>query len=150
MVALYSPPPPATTTIRVPPPPSQHRARRRLTPAVYRRRRLGLAVLVLGVVLAAGEARGIPGGGPLTTPWAVSGAPQPLVVRPLSRITHVHTTHVPITYVPITYLAAPGDTLWSIARRAQPTGDIRPLVDAMAAQRRGRPLQVGERIEVPG
>lgn len=140
MVALYSPPRPATTRVRVPPPPSLHRARRRLTPAVYRRRRLGLAVLVLGVLLAAGEARGSLGGGPLTTPGADSGAPQPLVARPVSRITHVRTTHV----------AAPGDTLWSIARRAQPTGDIRPLVDAMAAQRRGRPLQVGERIEVPG
>lgn len=145
MVALYSPPRPATTRVRVPPPPSLHRARRRLTPAVYRRRRLGLAVLVLGVLLAAGEARGSLGGGPLTTPGADSGAPQPLVVRPVSRITHVRTAHVPITYV-----VAPGDTLWSIARRAQPTGDIRPLVDAMAAQRRGRPLQVGERIEVPG
>lgn len=133
MVALYSPSPPATTRTWAPPPPWPRPARRRVTPAVYRRRRLGLAVLVLGVVLAGGEARESLGGGSLTTPEAVPPATRPLVVRPVSRITH---------------LVAPGDTLWSIARRAQPTGDIRPLVDAMAARRRGRPLQVGERIEV--
>jgi nucleoid-associated protein YgaU len=47
-------------------------------------------------------------------------------------------------------IVQPGDTLWSIARRVQRTGDIRPLVDAMASSRHGRALQVGETIEVPG
>ncbi len=133
MVASYCPPPPATTRTWAPPRPRPRPNRRRVAPAVYRRRRLGLAVLVLGVVLAGGEARESLGGGSLTIPEAVSPAPRPLAVRPVSRTTH---------------LVAPGDTLWSIARRAQPTGDIRPLVDAMAARRGGRPVQVGERVEV--
>ena len=48
-----------------------------------------------------------------------------------------------------TYVVQPGDTIWGIARAAQPRGDVRPLVDRLAAERRGRPLRVGERIVVP-
>ena len=48
-----------------------------------------------------------------------------------------------------TYVVQPGDTMWGIARAAQPRGDVRPLVDRLAAERRGRPLRVGERIVVP-
>jgi Tfp pilus assembly protein FimV len=45
----------------------------------------------------------------------------------------------------------PGDTLWSIARRLspEPGTDVRPVVDALAAARDGRPLEVGERIVLP-
>ena len=46
-------------------------------------------------------------------------------------------------------VVAPGDTLWSIARRAQPTGDIRPLVDRLAAAHGSTPLVPGERITIP-
>lgn len=44
------------------------------------------------------------------------------------------------------HIVQPGDSLWTIARSLQPDGDIRPLVDRLAGTRRGRPLQVGERI----
>jgi hypothetical protein len=44
---------------------------------------------------------------------------------------------------------APGDTLWTIARRLQPSGDVRPLVDRLAAAHGSTVLQVGERIMVP-
>jgi LysM repeat protein len=43
----------------------------------------------------------------------------------------------------------PGDTLWAIARRAQPEGDLRPLVDELTRSRGNRPLQVGEEIAIP-
>ena len=33
----------------------------------------------------------------------------------------------------VVVVGAPGDTYWSIARRLQPTGDVRPLVDRLAA-----------------
>lgn len=111
-----------------------HRGGHRVPVGVYRRRRLAVAALVLGAVLAGGEALGALGGGPLTASEAGSPAPAALVVQPVSRSTHV---------------VAPGDTLWSIARRAQPAGDVRPLVDAMMAERAGRPLEVGERVELP-
>ena len=43
----------------------------------------------------------------------------------------------------------PGDTVWAIARRLQPQGDVRPLVDAISQQLHGSALQVGQRIVVP-
>jgi hypothetical protein len=48
----------------------------------------------------------------------------------------------------------PGDTLWSIARAAVANGDtggtdVRPIVDHLAAERHGRPLEVGETIVLP-
>jgi hypothetical protein len=46
-------------------------------------------------------------------------------------------------------IVQPGDTLWSIARRVQPTGDVRPLVSRLDALRDGRPLQAGETIVIP-
>lgn len=108
----------------------------RPTSAVYRRRRL--TVLAFAVALAApavaGLAVGAPGGGPLTTSGAGSSPTTRIQVQTVARSTHV---------------VAPGDTLWSIARRLQPEGDVRPLVDALAASRNGRPLQVGERIRLP-
>jgi hypothetical protein len=43
----------------------------------------------------------------------------------------------------------PGDSLWTIARRARPDGDIRPVVDRMVAARGGPTVLVGERVVVP-
>jgi LysM repeat protein len=42
-----------------------------------------------------------------------------------------------------------GDTLWSIARRVQPTGDVRPLVDQLLATYGTTPLQPGQQVIVP-
>ena len=44
----------------------------------------------------------------------------------------------------------PGDTLWSIARRARPEGDIRPLVDRLVAEHGATPLRPGEIVSIPG
>ncbi len=43
-----------------------------------------------------------------------------------------------------------GDTLWGIARRIQPTGDVRPLVDRLTAAYGAAPLQPGQQLTVPG
>ena len=43
----------------------------------------------------------------------------------------------------------PGDTLWDIARRAQPTGDVRPLVDRLVAAYGASPLQPGQAVAIP-
>lgn len=43
-----------------------------------------------------------------------------------------------------------GDTLWSIARSLQPTGEIRPLVDELARRAGGSSLRVGQRLDVRG
>jgi hypothetical protein len=113
----------------------QARPRRRPLPAsVYRRRRLAVAAVLLSIVLAAGWAVQSLGRGPLTTSDA--GA-RSVTVLPMETVART------------TYVVAPGDTLWSIARQLAPEGDVRPVVDSLAAHRHGRPLQVGEVIALP-
>jgi hypothetical protein len=102
--------------------------------AVYRRRRIAVllcaaAVIALGWMVLQ-RLTGESGGGPLT----VAGQPVSALNATLAAHTHV--------------IVQPGDTLWTIARRAQPDGDIRPLVSTIEAKRHGRPLQVGETIEI--
>ena len=105
---------------------------RRPSARVYRRRRVAVATLAtvaaafgtLGVHAAAGWL----GGGPLT-------ASEPGISVASARLAGTAT-----------YVVQPGDTLWSIARRAQPSGDVRPIVQAIERARAGAPLQVGERI----
>ena len=47
------------------------------------------------------------------------------------------------------HVVQPGDTLWTIARSFQPTGDVRPLVARLAHSRGAAPLQPGDRIAMP-
>lgn len=101
--------------------------RPRVTPASYRRRRLGVGSLVLTMLLAGRVVVGSLGGGPLS-------APEPTSPMLITRQVHV---------------VQPGDTLWSIARSLQPEGDVRRLVHQLSAQRSGAALQVGERITLP-
>jgi nucleoid-associated protein YgaU len=111
--------------------------RRRPSRAVYRRRRIAV-LLCAATVFALGwmglhrhgaDGTGAFGGGPLT-----AAGPSVRIDATLASHTHV--------------IVQPGDTLWTIARRVQPTGDIRPLVSSIDAQRHGRPLQVGETIHI--
>ena len=112
------------------------RVRNRPLPAsVYRRRRLVVAAVSLGALLALGWVLGALGGGPLTASEAGS--------RPAT----VHLRMEPVAQT--THVVRSGDTLWTIARQLAPEGDVRPVVDALAAHRDGRPLQVGERISLP-
>jgi hypothetical protein len=103
----------------------------------YRRRRLlALAALVVVAVavqlaaqLAVHTASSWLGGGSLAAPEpaaAVAAAPARSV-----------------------YVVQPGDTLWTLARRAQPTGDLRPLVGRLAAAQGDQSLRAGQRIVLP-
>ena len=47
------------------------------------------------------------------------------------------------------WVVQPGDTIWSIAHKTEPSGDIRPLVDALSAEVHGQPLQIGEQLTLP-
>ena len=42
-----------------------------------------------------------------------------------------------------------GDTIWSIARRLRPTGDVRPLVDQHVRAHGSATLQAGDRLVLP-
>ncbi|MEY2476629.1 MAG: hypothetical protein QOG87_1944 [Actinomycetota bacterium] len=98
--------------------------------ALRRRRLIALAalvVLVLALQLAVHTASAWLGDGSLAVPEPASGAAAAGSV----------------------YVVQPGDTLWTLARRAQPTGDLRPLVGRLADARDGRPLQAGQRLVLP-
>ena len=91
-------------------------------PGTYARRRVAAVVLVVALVVAVRLLLGALGGGPLTAPEPIS-----------SRVVVVQ----------------PGDTLWAIARRLDPGGDVRVTVQRLAAAHGGSVLQVGERIRLP-
>lgn len=92
----------------------------------YRRRRAVAAGLVVVLVLAVWAALGALGGGPLPVP---------------ERSDRLQAG--------TEYTVQPGDTLWSIARRVQPAGDPRPLVDRLVSTHGGPTLYVGERLVLP-
>jgi hypothetical protein len=97
----------------------------------YRRRRLAtlaaLVVLVIALQLAVHTATAWLGGGSLAASEPRSAAAAPTSI----------------------YVVQPGDTLWTLARRAHPTGDLRPLVGRLAAAQGDRALRAGQRIVLP-
>ena len=98
---------------------------------VYRRRRLGalaLALVLLSGLLLGGRA------------LALAVAPAPPGSRPAAAASAPAVTE--------SVVVQPGDTLWALARRLQPEGDVRPLVDRLADAHGPGPLQPGEVIEV--
>jgi len=89
--------------------------------AVYRRRRVLAALVGLGLVLAIVRA-GATLGGSIATP---------------ERLPHVQLV-----------VAQPGDSLWSVARRAAPGHDPRPIVDAMEHDLGTSVIAPGQQISV--
>lgn len=104
-------------------------AARRLHPSVYRRRRLVAVLLLVTVVallstlLTAVTGPGGAGDGTAVGAGAPSG--------------------------PATYVVRHGDSLWSVARDLQPSGDVRPLVDALADANGGPVVRPGDVLVLP-
>jgi len=95
---------------------------RPLDPAVYRRRRLMVLAVVLGVLL-----------GVLSFGRQADASPDPVAVA------------AEVTVI----VVEPGDTLWTIARAIQPHGDHRALVDGLDDLVESAVLQPGQRITIP-
>ncbi len=91
--------------------------------AVYRRRRVLATLVGLGLVLTIARAGATLGGSSLATPQRLPHAQQVVV--------------------------APGETLWSIARRVAPGRDVRPVVDEMVHTLGTSTVVAGETISVP-
>ena len=113
---------------------SGDRSARRVAPEVYRRRRLlaaGLFLLAIAAVLVTAQSIWAgTGGGPLSATGAAASRPA------VSQIDSAE------------WVVRPGDTLWSIARSVQPSGDERPLVDKLSAEVGGN-LYPGQVIPLP-
>jgi hypothetical protein len=95
------------------------------SPAVLRRRLAAVALLVALVVGLALPVSAL-GGKPLSD----GAASAPLVAQTF-------------------YTVRPGDTLWSIATRLDPSGDPRPLMTQLAPETGSDTVLVGERIWLP-
>ncbi len=106
------------------------------SPAVYRRRRVVALILAVALVVVAmtgirAVLRPLTGG--------VDG-------RPLSAV----DGSAPVPAGTETILVQPGETLWDVARDLQPSGDVRPLVDELAALNGGATLEAGQNLLLPG
>jgi hypothetical protein len=110
-------------------------ARRRHDHAVYLRRRL--VVLALGALAVVAMAVGLDRSGLLGTGQAPAAGDDTveLDAAPVGEAVHI---------------VQPGDTLWTIARDLAPGADPRPVVDALVAANGSGPLEVGDRIALPG
>jgi hypothetical protein len=91
--------------------------------AVYRRRRVLAALVGLGLILTVARAGAALGGSSLATPERLPHVQQVVVVA--------------------------GDTLWSIAQRAVPGHDVRPIVDAMVHALGTSTVVAGQIVSVP-
>ena len=115
---------------------ASRRPANRLHPAVYRRRRLGVALAVVTALVVAYLA--LAGLQALTADAASapSAGAAPAATAPAS--------------VGSAYVVQPGDTLWSIARTLKPSGDVRALVDRLADRVGSAPLVVGQSVPTDG
>jgi hypothetical protein len=98
---------------------------RRPNRLTFWRRRLALVLVAVLVVTGAGLVLRAAGG-------LITHGPPAAPAKPLPS----SSAHV----------VQPGDTIWSVARRLQPDGDVRPLVDRLVAAHAGSSLKVGEVI----
>jgi len=113
------------------------------TAATYRRRRAVSLALAIAASLAAW----------LVLAPAMVTIASAIVAEPAPVSASASTEPAPLAVTPIAghrYVVQPGDTLWSIARRLQPEGDLRPLVDQLARRHGGSALQPGDRIDLDG
>jgi LysM domain len=104
--------------------PDRRPARRRVSPAVRRRRAL---LALMGLLLVG-----------LALPLSGTGGNS-----------HATGSALAETGAPVTYTVQPGDTLWTIAERVDPSADPRPLVAQLSAQTGSDTVVPGERIILP-
>jgi hypothetical protein len=115
-------------------------------PAVYQRRRLGVLVAAVTVVVIGYLA--LTGLGALLSPHRAGAAAAGASAGASASAAPVAPAEP--AAAPAVYVVQPGDTLWSIARRLRPSGDVRPLVDALADRAGSGPLVAGQALSVDG
>lgn len=106
--------------------------------AAYRRRRVFAALVALtvaGLVIVA-----------VLAVSAFVGGLSAVPVDPTSSAAVVDAAPISSS----SYVVKSGDTVWAIAHKLQPEGDVRPLVDELAARVGSTGLQAGQRIDLSG
>ncbi len=86
---------------------------------------------------------------PSSPPWASSSSALALPLSGTGGHSHAAGSAPAETGGAATYTVQPGDTLWTIAERVDPTADPRPLVARLAAQTGSDTVVPGERIVLP-
>ncbi len=94
-----------------------------------RRRRLTLVAVTAALLVA------------LALPWGGSGGHSLATPGPV--LAGATVSHHAL------YIVQPGDTMWSIAERLDPTGDPRAVVSALEAQVGSDDLQPGQQLRLP-
>ncbi|HEY2815238.1 MAG TPA: LysM peptidoglycan-binding domain-containing protein [Acidimicrobiales bacterium] len=118
----------------------------RQSEGVYRRRRLGAAVLVaLAVVALFALAAVLRPNGTGSTAVHTEPASGAVVSDPSA----YGASHVDPPAGSV-YVVQPGDTLWSIAHKLRPEGDVRAEVDRLAGLNGSSALQAGQRLRLAG
>jgi hypothetical protein len=92
-----------------------------------RRRRVVLGTVVAGLL------------GALALPWGGAGGHTITTSAPAGAAVAHHAG----------YVVRPGDTLWSIAERLDPSGDPRPVVAQLAAEVGSDTVVPGEHVVLP-
>ena len=116
--------------------PTQRSLTRRRSSSTYWRRRIVVAGLLVGLL------------------WLTLGTRQLLSAQgtdlyPAAAVTMVESAAGDVLTSGRVVIVEPGDTLWSIARGLQPTGDVRPLVDRIAELNGGHSLSAGQTLMLP-
>jgi nucleoid-associated protein YgaU len=104
---------------------------RRQPSVTVRRRRAALALVAFAAIGALLGAGSLAGAGQAAAER--NALPDPAVAVPVAATVHV---------------VQPGDTLWTLARRLQPEGDVRPLVARLRAEHGPGPLVPGQRLRL--
>jgi len=122
--------------------------------AVYVRRRLLVALVALGLIIAIGaSARAVladRGGVPASTP-AIRSANPDAASSPLAAAGQAIAAPAaaPSVAPGIQYIIQPGDTLWSLAERFHATSAVSSYVDDLVEANGGASIQPGQLITLP-
>ena len=109
---------------------------------VYRRRRLGVLAVAVGIVLLTALLLSRAGAGDAGH-LRIAAADAPIVREPAAY--GASGQRVPARAV---YLVQPGDTIWSIAHDLDPSGDTRATVDRIVALNGSAALEPGQRLRL--
>jgi hypothetical protein len=125
---------------------SRRVAPRRPSRAVYWRRRATVLLVAVTLVALGWAAAGAMGAGSADDLSIVTAASLAAPLAPAAAPDAAPTAPV----APKVYVVRPGDTVWSIAERLHPEGDVRELVDQLTERAGGSGLQAGQRIALDG